>query len=66
MSFLEIGGGVEVDSKELQINAVQENTKVVAKAKHPLRLDFREALEINKRNPEFNKGLKSWKDLALF
>ena len=66
MSFLEIGGGVEVDTKELQINAVRENTTVVAKTEHQLRLDFREALEIKKRNPELNKGLKSCKELALF
>ena len=66
VSFLEIGGEVEVDTKQLQINAVRENTTVVAKARHSLRLDFREALEIKKRNPELNKGLKSCKDLALF
>ena len=57
---------MEIDIKQLQINAVRENTTVVAKARHPLRLDFREALEIKKRNPELNKGLKSCKDLALF
>ena len=66
VSFLKIGGGVEVDTKELQIQAVRENTIVVGKAKHPLSLAFREALEIKKRNPELNKGLKSCKDLALF
>ena len=66
MSFLEIGGGGEVDIKQLQINAVGENTTVVVKTKHPLRLDFREALEVKKRNPELNKGLKFCKDLALF
>ena len=57
---------MEVDTKQLQINAVQENTTVVAKARHSLRLDFREALDIKKRNPELNKGSKSCKDLALF
>ena len=66
VSFLEIGGEVEVDTKQLQINAVRENTTVVAKARHSLRLDFREAVENKKRNPELNKGLKSCKDLALF
>ena len=66
VSFLEIGGEVEVDTKQLQINGVRENTTVVAKTRHSLRLDFREALEIKKRNPELNKGLKSCKDLALF
>ena len=49
MSFLKIGGGVEVDTKELQIQAVRENTIVVGKAKHPLSLAFREALEIKKK-----------------
>ena len=66
MSFLKIGGEVDVDTRELQIQAVRENTKVVGKAKYPLSLAFREALEIKKKNPELSKGLKSCKDLALF
>ena len=65
MGILEIGG-VEVDKKELQINTVQENTKVLTKAKNYLKLDFLESLEIKHRRPELNKGLKSCKELALF
>ena len=65
MGILEIGG-VKVDKKELQINTVRENTKVLTKAKNYLKLDFLESLEIKHRCPELNKGLKSCKDLSLF
>ena len=66
VGFLEMGGDVEVDRKELQTTTVQENTKVIASSKNFLTLDFRESIEIKHRNPELNKGLKSCKDLALF
>ena len=66
VGFLQIGGDVEVDRKELQITTVRENTKVVASAKNYLNLDFRESLKIKHRSPELNKGLKSCKELALF
>ena len=66
VGFLQIGGDVEVDRKELQITTVRENTKVVASAKNYLKLDFRESLEIKHRSPELNKGLRSCKELALF
>ena len=65
VGILEIGG-VKVDKKELQINTVRENTKVLTKAKNYLKLDFLESLEIKHRCPELNKGLKSCKDLSLF
>ena len=66
VGFLQMGGDVQVDQKELQITTVRENTKVVASEKNRLKLDFRESIEIKQRNPELNKGLKSCKDLALF
>ena len=66
VGFLQIGGDVEVDRKELQITTVRENTKVVASAKNYLKLDFRESLEIKHRSPELNKGLKSCRELSLF
>ena len=66
VGFLQIGGDIEVDRKELQILTVRENTKVVASARNFLKLDFRESIEIKHRKPELNKGLKSCKDLALF
>ena len=66
VGFLQIGGDVEVNQKELQITTVRENLKVLASAKNFLKLDFMESLQIKHRNPELNKGLKSCKDLALF
>ena len=56
VGFLQIGGDIKVDRKELQITTVRENTKVVASAKNYLNLDFRESLEIKHRSPELNKG----------
>ena len=55
-----------VDVKELQIQTVRDNTRILASSQRPLNLDFRESLEIKARSPELNKGLKSCKDLALF
>ena len=66
MNFLEIESDTSVDVKQLQIQTVRDNTKILASSQRPLNLDFREALEIKARSPELNKGLKSCKDLALF
>ena len=66
VGFLQIGGEVEVNQKELQITTVRENLKVLASAKNFLKLDFMESFQIKHRNRELNKGLKSCKDLALF
>ena len=66
VGFLQIGSDTSVDVKELQIQTVRDNTRILASSQRPLNLDFRESLEIKARSPELNKGLKSCKDLALF
>ena len=66
MGLLRLGGEDDIDTKEQQINAVRENTKILARQKHHLKLDFMESLLIKEREPGLNKGLKSCKDLALF
>ena len=66
VAFLQIESDTSVDLKELQVQTVRDNIKVLASSQRPLNLDFREALEIKNRSPELNKGLKSSKDLALF
>ena len=66
VDFLQIDSDTSVDVKELQIQTVRDNTRILASSQRPLNLDFRESLEIKARSPELNKGLKSCKDLALF
>ena len=66
MAFLQIESDIPVDVKELQIQTVRDNIRILESSQRPLNLDFREALQIKARNPELNKGLKSCKDLALF
>ena len=66
VDFLQIDSDTSVDVKELQIQTVRDNTRILATSQRPLNLDFRESLEIKARSPELNKGLKSCKDLALF
>ena len=58
--------GDSVDTMQFQVNAVRENTKVIATSKNWLTLAFRESLSIKNQKPELNKGLKSCKELALF
>ena len=43
MGLLRLGGEGDIDTKEQQINAVRENTKVLARQKHHLKLDFMES-----------------------
>lgn len=66
VAFLQIGGDISIDVKELQIQTVRDNIRILSSSQRPLNLDFREAIEIKARSPELNKGLKSCKDLALF
>ena len=66
VAFLQIESDIPVDVKELQIQTVRDNIRILESSQRPLNLDFREALQIKARNPELNKGLKSCKDLALF
>lgn len=66
MGLFRLGGEDDIDTKEQQVNAVRENTKIIARQKHHLKLDFMESLLIKQREPALNKGLKSCKDLVLF
>ena len=66
MGLFRLGGEDDIDTKEQQINAVRENTKILARQKHHLKKDFMESLLIKQGEPELNRGLKSCKDLALF
>ena len=66
MGLLRLGGEVDINIKEQQINAVRSNTQILSRQKHHLKLDFMESLLIKQREPGLNKGLKSCKDLALF
>ena len=56
----------DVDEKQLQINSVRENTKIIRRSKNWLTLAFHESLAIKELKPELNKGLKSCKELSLF
>ena len=66
MGLFRLGGEDDIDIKEQQVNAVRENTKILARQKHYLKLDFMESLLIKQREPTLNEGLKSCKDLVLF
>ena len=46
MGLLRLGGEDDIDTKEQQKKAVRENTKVLARQKHHLKLDFMESLLI--------------------
>ena len=58
--------GEEVDTKDFQVNAVRENTKIITRCDSWLKLAFLEALAIKQHKPELNSGIKSCKELALF
>ena len=58
--------GEEVNTKDFQVNAVQQNTKVITRCDNWLKLAFLEALEIKQHKPELNTGIRSCKELALF
>ena len=55
-----------VDDKELQINTVQSNTKVISRAENWQTLAFKESLKIKEKKPSLNNGIKAAKDLCLF
>ena len=66
VGLMELGGDVQFDHKQSQIEAVRANTEVLSTARNHLKLDFLEAIAIKHRDPDLNQGLKSCKDLALF
>ena len=55
-----------IDTRELQINTVRDNIKVIRRADHWQNLAFKESLAIKERKPSLNNGIKAAKDLCLF
>ena len=58
--------GKAIDTMNLQINAVQDNTEIIRRSNNWLKLTFLESLCIKEYTPELNSGVKSFKDLSLF
>ena len=52
--------------KELQMNTVQNNTKIISRADNWQTLAFKESLKIKEKKPSLNNGIKAAKDLCLF
>ena len=55
-----------VDVRQLQINTVQNNIKVIGRSDNWQTLAFLETLAIKDRNPSLNSGIKAAKELSLF
>ena len=53
-----INGG-EIDTMNLQINAVRDNTEIIRRSDNWLKLAFLESLCIKDYSPELNSGIKS-------
>ena len=58
--------GEEADHRNLQINTVRDNTRILKRSEIWLKLAFLEALAIKENSPELNSGIRSCKDLVLF
>ena len=58
--------GEEVNTKDFQVDAVQQYTKAITRCDNWLTLAFLEALAIKQHKPELNTGIRSCKELALF
>ena len=56
----------ETNRRELQINTVRQNTKVLKRSDNWLKLAFLESLAIKEHKPKLNSGIKSCKELKLF
>ena len=55
-----------VDDKQLQINTVRDNTKIIGRSDNWRILAFKESLKIKDKKPSLNNGVKATKDLCLF
>ena len=64
--LLQCNSDIKVDDKDLQINMVQSNTKIISRAENWQTLAFKESLKIKEKNPSLNHGIKAAKDLCLF
>ena len=58
--------GKSVDQKEMQINNVRQNIKILHRSDNWLKLAFLESLAIKKHRPTLNTGVKACKELSLF
>ena len=58
--------GKEVDQKEIQINNVRRNVKIVHRSDNWLKLVFLESLATKEHRPPLNTGIKATKELCLF
>ena len=55
-----------VDERNLQIQTVRENTKIIGRSDDWRILAFKESLAIKERKPSLNHGIKATKELCLF
>ena len=58
VDLLRIDGG-EIDTMNLQINTVRDNTEIIRRSDNWLKLAFLESLCIKDYAPELNSGIKS-------
>ena len=65
VDLLRIDGG-DIDTMNLQINTVRDNTEIIRRSDNWLKLAFLESLCIKDYAPELNSGIKSCKELSLF
>ena len=58
--------GKGVDQKELQINNVRQNIKILWRSDNWLKLAFLESLATKEHRPALDTGIKAPKELSLF
>ena len=58
--------GEVIDRRELQINTVRQNIKILSRSNNWSKLAFLESLAIKEHKPVLNTGIKAAKDLSLF
>ena len=58
--------GKEVDQKEIQINNVRRNVKILHRSDNWLKLAFLESLAIREHRPPLNTGIKATKEFVCF
>ena len=58
--------GKSVDQKEMQINNVRQNIKILHRSDNWLKLAFLESLAIKEHRPTLKTGVKACKELCLF
>ena len=58
--------GKVVDQKEIQINNVRRNVKILHRSDNWLKLAFLESLAIKEHRPPLKTGIKATKESCLF